>query len=95
MSRFDLHVHTFFSKDSLIDPKTLPKVAESRGLRGFAITDHDSFGAHMKIESSRMLVVPGMEIRTSVGDLIALFIQEPVNSKDPFEVFDRVKSQDG
>lgn len=95
MLRFDLHVHTFFSKDSLIDPRLLPKVAESRGLKGIAITDHDVFGAHRRVEKSSILVIPGMEIRTNTGDLIALFIQEPVNSRDSLEVFDRVKSQDG
>ncbi|MBO3799609.1 MAG: PHP domain-containing protein [Candidatus Brockarchaeota archaeon] len=95
MQRFDLHIHTFFSRDSWIDPKLLPKVAESRGLRGFAITDHNRFGAHRMIEAGSMLVVPGVEIRTNVGDLIALFIQEPVDSSDPFEIHDVVKSQDG
>jgi predicted metal-dependent phosphoesterase TrpH len=95
MQRFDLHIHTFFSKDSWIDPKLLPRVAELRGLRGFAITDHNRFGAHRTIEAGNMLVVPGVEIRTSSGDLIALFIQEPFYSKDPFEIYDAVKSQDG
>ncbi|MEM3711925.1 MAG: PHP domain-containing protein [Thermoproteota archaeon] len=95
MLRFDLHVHTFFSKDSLIDPRLLPKIAESRGLKGVAITDHDVFGAHRKVETSSILIIPGMEIRTNTGDLLALFIQEPVNAKDPFEVHDMVKSQDG
>lgn len=95
MQRFDLHIHTFFSRDSWIDPKLLPKVAEYRGLRGFAITDHNRFGAHRMIEAGNMLVIPGVEIRTSAGDLIALFIQEPVDSKDPFEIHDAVKSQDG
>lgn len=95
MHRFDLHIHTFLSRDSWIDPRILPKVAKYRGLRGFAITDHNCFGAHRKMEANNMLVVPGMEIRTSVGDLIALFIQEPVDSEDPFEVCEKVKSQDG
>lgn len=95
MLRFDLHVHTFFSKDSLIDPKLLSKIAELRGLKGIAITDHDVFGAHRRVEKSNILVIPGMEIRTNTGDIIALFIQEPVDSKDLLEVFDKVKSQDG
>ena len=95
MLKFDLHVHTFFSKDSLIDPRLLPKVAESRGLAGFAITDHDTFGAHSMIQEKNIMVVPGIEIRTSIGDVIALFIEEPVVSKDLFEVFDKVKAQDG
>ncbi|NHV99822.1 MAG: PHP domain-containing protein [Thaumarchaeota archaeon] len=93
--RFDLHVHTFFSRDSLLDPRLLPKVAASRGLAGLAVTDHNFFGAHRMLESSSLIVVPGMEIRTSAGDIIVLFIQEPVLSRDPLEVYELVKKQDG
>lgn len=95
VQKFDLHIHTFFSKDSLIDPRLLPRKAALRGLAGFAVTDHDFFGAHEKLEPEGMMVVPGMEVRTTAGDLIVLFIQEPVHSKDPFEVYDKVRSQDG
>lgn len=95
MGRFDLHVHTFFSRDSLLDPRLLPKAAASRGLAGLAVTDHDSFGAHKKMVSSSLVIVPGMEIRTSAGDIMALFIDEPVRSRDPFEVSDMVRAQDG
>jgi predicted metal-dependent phosphoesterase TrpH len=95
VQKFDLHIHTFFSRDSLIDPKLLPKKAALRGLAGFAVTDHDFFGAHEKIDPRGMIVVPGMEIRTAAGDIVALFIQEPVRSRNPFEVSDRVREQDG
>lgn len=95
MGRFDLHIHTFFSRDSLLDPRLLPKAAASRGLAGLAVTDHDFFGAHRMLESSSLIVVPGMEIRTSAGDMIVLFIQEPILSRDPFEVYDLVREQDG
>ncbi|MEM2940166.1 MAG: PHP domain-containing protein [Thermoproteota archaeon] len=95
IQKFDLHIHTFFSRDSLIDPKLLPKKAALRGLAGFAVTDHDFFGAHEKLEPGGMIVIPGMEIRTTAGDLIVLFIQEPVHSRDPFEVSDRVRAQEG
>lgn len=93
--KFDLHIHTFFSRDSFIKPQLLPKTAALKGLAGFAVTDHDFFGAHKKLEPGSMIVVPGMEIRTTAGDILALFIQEPVHSRDPFEVSDKVKAQDG
>lgn len=95
MQRFDLHIHTSFSKDSLIDPRVLPRLASSRGLAGFAITDHNTFGAHIGLKSGGIIIVPGMEIKTITGDIIVLFIQEPIHSRDPFEVLDRVKAQDG
>lgn len=95
IGRFDLHIHTFFSRDSLIDPRLLPKVAASRGLAGLAVTDHNVFGGHRLLESSSLIVVPGMEMRTQVGDIIILFIQEPILSRDIFEVYDLVRQQDG
>jgi predicted metal-dependent phosphoesterase TrpH len=95
LKKFDLHVHTFLSKDSLIEPRLLPKVAVLKGLSGFAVTDHDAFGAHLRVEASDAIVVPGMEIRTVIGDVIVLFIQEPVFSRDPLELSDEVKAQDG
>ncbi|MEM2930695.1 MAG: PHP domain-containing protein [Thermoproteota archaeon] len=95
IGRFDLHIHTFFSRDSLLDPRLLPKAAACRGLAGLAVTDHDSFGAHRKVESNSLIIVPGMEIRTRAGDIIALFIEEPVRSREPLEVSDMVRAQDG
>jgi predicted metal-dependent phosphoesterase TrpH len=95
IGRFDLHIHTFLSRDSLINPRLLPRVAASRGLAGLAVTDHNAFGAHRMLESSSLIIVPGMEIRTTAGDIIVLFIQEPVKSRDPFEVCDLVREQDG
>lgn len=95
VQKFDLHIHTFFSKDALIDPRLLSKKAALKGLAGFAVTDHDFFGAHEKLEPGGMIVVPGMEVGTTAGDLVVLFIQEPVHSKDPLEVSDRVRAQDG
>jgi predicted metal-dependent phosphoesterase TrpH len=95
MERFDLHIHTFLSRDSLIDPRLLPKVAASRGLAGFAVTDHNAFGAHRMLEPTSLIIVPGMEIRTMAGDIIVLFIEEPVKSRDVFEVYDKVRAQDG
>jgi len=95
MGRFDLHIHTLLSRDSLIDPRLLPKVAASRGLAGLAVTDHEAFGAHRMLGPTGLIIVPGMEIRTNVGDILALFIEEPVKSRDVFEVCDRVRAQDG
>ena len=39
--RYDLHVHTHYS-DGLHSPKKVIDKARSLGLRGIAITDHDS-----------------------------------------------------
>ena len=45
----DLHVHTTYSKDSLITPKDLIYYAKKRGLNAVAVTDHNSLRAPTKL----------------------------------------------
>jgi predicted metal-dependent phosphoesterase TrpH len=74
---FDLHVHTFFSKDSVNTPECILKVARIKGLSGFAVTDHDTtegIGAFGNVKE--LIVVPGVEISTSFGHLLGLGIFE-------------------
>jgi len=40
-------------------------------------------------------VIPGEEVSTECGDLLAFFIQEEVKSHEALEVIDEVKEQDG
>ncbi|HII83845.1 MAG TPA: PHP domain-containing protein, partial [Methanobacterium subterraneum] len=40
--KFDLHTHTKYSSDGIIEPEKLVKTAIKRGLSGIAITDHDT-----------------------------------------------------
>ncbi|MFM8717070.1 MAG: PHP domain-containing protein, partial [Spartobacteria bacterium] len=42
LHRFDLHTHTFFSKDACNSPEEMIEAARRRGLSGIAITDHDT-----------------------------------------------------
>jgi len=59
----DLHVHSNYSKDSLITPKDLIYYAKKRGLNAVAITDHNQLEGSRKIARvADFLVIPGMEI---------------------------------
>ena len=40
----DLHNHTRYSPDSKVDPIALVRLAQSIGLHGIAITDHNAIG---------------------------------------------------
>ena len=95
----DTHIHTEFSYDSLLNLKTLLKIAEKRNLNAIAITDHNTFRAFDKISKlhvdSGVMIVPGMEIKTQFGDLIALFINEEIRQRDFDSVIDEVRGQDG
>jgi predicted metal-dependent phosphoesterase TrpH len=76
LHRFDLHVHSFFSKDAASSPEALIAAAKAKGLSGIAITDHDSCGAHEYLEnhppSDGFLVIPGVEVSTADGHLLCL-----------------------
>jgi len=98
--RFDLHVHSFFSKDAASSPEDLIRAASARGLSGIAITDHDSCRAHEYLKSCPLpegfLVVPGVEVSTAEGHLLCLGLTLPPLKGAPVqEVFAAVKSGGG
>ena len=80
----DLHVHTSASFDSLASPESVVRTAASRGLTHLAITDHDTIdGAlvardYVAREGIEMTILVGQEVKTSDGDLIAVFLDRPI-----------------
>ena len=75
----ELHCHTCYSKDSLMLPDRLIEVARKRGLQRLAITDHNVFeGARIAARLDPELIIPGEEIMTTGGELLAYYVQELV-----------------
>jgi len=75
--RADLHVHTTYSKDSLITPKDLIYYSKKNGLNAVAVTDHDQLDGAFKIaKQTDFLVIPGMEVSSSEGHIVALNVNE-------------------
>jgi predicted metal-dependent phosphoesterase TrpH len=75
--RADLHVHTTFSSDSLITPKDLVYYAKKRGLNAVAVTDHNYLaGAYKIAKETDFLIIPGMEVSSSDGHIVALNVPE-------------------
>lgn len=76
--RLDLHIHSQCSPDSHSSIEAILKRAQEVGLDGIAITDHNSvqsFFAASKLAEDLgldLIIVPGAEISTSEGHLIAL-----------------------
>lgn len=100
LHRFDLHAHSFFSKDAAGSPESLIEAARAKGLSGIAITDHDTCEAHEYLKGKPLpegfLVVPGVEVSTAEGHLICLGLTLPRLKGAPVkEVFDMVKSGGG
>lgn len=75
--RADLHVHTTYSRDSLITPKDLIYFAKKRGLNAVAVTDHNQLeGAYKIAKETDFLIIPGMEISSIDGHIVALNVRE-------------------
>jgi hypothetical protein len=83
----------------MTSPETILKVAKKRGLDGIAVTDHNTIKGGVltnKINSDNdFVVVIGTEIRTEYGDIIGLFIQNEIISKDFKNVVYDIKKQGG
>ena len=98
----DLHVHTSASFDSLASPASVVRAAAARGLTHLAITDHDTIdGAlaareHVAREGLDLTILVGQEVRTTDGDLIAVFLDRPIESGlPPIEAIAAVRAQGG
>ncbi|MGE5188388.1 MAG: CehA/McbA family metallohydrolase [Betaproteobacteria bacterium] len=77
--RADLHVHSTYSKDSLITPKELIYYSRKNGLNAVAVTDHDKLeGAYRIAKETDFLIIPGMEVSSSEGHIVALNIKDPI-----------------
>jgi len=95
--RLDLHCHTNASPDSLNSLDAILHRMDQRRIDVLAITDHNLIYAALDFQRQapeRFLV--GEEIKTSEGELLALFISELVPPwLSPEETIDLVHEQDG
>jgi len=95
---FDFHVHSVYSLDSLMYPKTIVKIANKVMLNGLAITDHDTIKGALavsKLAPSSMIAIAGCEISTALGHVTGLFLNEEIKTRDPLEVLDKIRAQGG
>jgi len=80
MGLADLHMHTLFSYDGTAPVPAVLKRAKQAGLHIIAITDHDEIRGALLAEQLApqygIQVIPGVEITTAEGDLLALGIRK-------------------
>ncbi len=93
----DLHVHSNYSKDSLITPKELVFYAKKRGLTAVAVTDHNQIEGSWKIaKEADFLVIPGMEVSSADGHIVALNLQDLIpRGLSARETVDRIHKAGG
>lgn len=87
MGLADLHIHTIYSYDGTASVPAVLKRAKQIGLDVIAITDHDEINGSLKAvelaPNYGIEVIPGIEVTTSEGDLLALNITEKVERDQP------------
>lgn len=96
----DLHLHTIYSYDGTATVPAVLRRAREIGLNVIAITDHDEIrGALEAVQLAPQFgleVIPGSEITTAEGDLLALNIAEKIQpGLSLIETLLRVGEQDG
>jgi predicted metal-dependent phosphoesterase TrpH len=97
----DFHIHVRYSRDSLLKPRDLVKIASQKGIEVLAVTDHNTLrGGFETIEEARrihseIIVIPGMEISTNLGHIIGVFIQENISARNYADALDQIKRQNG
>jgi predicted metal-dependent phosphoesterase TrpH len=79
----DLHMHTSWSSDCLVEAADLVEHAVAEGLGAIAVTDHNVFGGALEAvelaRSASLFVIPGEEIKTDgQGEIIGLFLEREI-----------------
>lgn len=92
----ELHSHTIYSRDCLTRLDELQVVCQERGIDKLAITDHNT--AHAALEMARrpknIWVIPGEEIMTTGGEILAWYIKREVPAGlSPRETIERLRDQ--
>jgi len=96
---YDLHIHSKYSYDSILEPRTIITVAKKRNLNGIAITDHNTIKgalvAQKENQDQDFDIIVGAEIKTNIGDIVGLHLQEEIKSRNFIETVDEIKRQGG
>ena len=86
--KFELHCHTYYSKgkkipwEATLSPEEVFKLAKKKNFSGVAITDHDTTKGWKESKRAAkkygVIFIPGVEITTLDGHVLALGINEPL-----------------
>jgi len=96
----DLHIHSVYSPDCPVEPRTILKVAKKKGLNGVAVTDHDTIRGGLEAlkanNDPNFVVIVGSEVETTdKADIIGLFLTQEIQSREANEVIEEIKEQGG
>jgi len=91
--KIDLHVHSIYSDDASLTPDQIVKLCKIRDIDGIALLDPTFEG--WKLIKDKMMCIRGCEIKTNFGEVVGIFINEPIKTRNFYSVADEIKDQDG
>jgi len=82
----DFHIHTRFSRDSILAEQKFIRLAIARGLTHVAITNHNNVEGAIAVRDKvrelgledRLTVILGEEVSTADGEVVGLFLQRTI-----------------
>lgn len=95
--KFDMHIHSEYSKDCDLKIKDIIQMALNKGLDGISITDHNIIRGSLealkfvKKNKIKLKIIPGVEIKTNYGEIIAYNIFKEIKERDFFSVMKKLK----
>lgn len=92
--RMDLHIHSERSPDGCMPLEEIVERARAAGLNGAAVCDHDRVLEHVPAFPG-FLLIPGIEVSTTLGHLLGLFVTEPVEGGDFRRAAESIRAQGG
>jgi len=100
----DFHLHTRFSRDSLLSEEGLIRAAIARGLTHICVTDHNTVDGAMAVRSrtqelgldDRITVICGEEVSTADGEMVGIFLERAIpRGLSGLETADEIHRQGG
>jgi predicted metal-dependent phosphoesterase TrpH len=102
MPHVDLHSHTRFSPDCRMGFEAIADACELAGIDVLATTDHDTaegalaFADWLAERDRDLDLIVGQECSTPDGEIIGLYLEEPIDSPCPLdEAVEAIRAQGG
>jgi predicted metal-dependent phosphoesterase TrpH len=82
----DFHIHTRFSRDSILAEEKFIRIALERGLTHVAVTNHNNVEGAVSVRdkvaelglADRLTVILGEEVSTADGEVVGLFLERTI-----------------
>lgn len=77
-----MHTHTCYSEDATTTLKEVIHYAKKSRLDGVAVTDHNTVAGALKlVGNSELVIIPGVEVDTLNGQILALNVKTHITPK--------------